>query len=291
MTWDDRVQTRFSSRGVASKWNDMYADRTPRLDEHFFRLRRDFTVRYVTEQLAGARRILDLGCGAGPVISELRARGRDCVGLDYSFEMLGHARDRIEARNAPRTGLLQADSRKLPFADESFDAVVCLGVISYVEDYRPVLSELHRVLRPGGTTIVSFRNKFNKTFCDPVRTAKTAVKKMIRWPEGPEEIRVGRWLDHREVQGYLQDAGLTYFGFEAIGFGPPRLSGRPFLGEGPAAIRVSDTLSWVLRVPGLARLAPWLCDVSLWIYQRPHIEGVRQRVPAPSAGAGAVARG
>ncbi|OXM62556.1 MULTISPECIES: class I SAM-dependent methyltransferase [Amycolatopsis] len=103
------------------------------------------------------RRILDAGCGAGPLTAELRDRGAVVTGVDASAAMLALARRRL----GDEVPLHEADLRDpLPFADESFDDVVASLVLHYLEDWGPTLAELRRVLRPGGRLIASVDHPF-----------------------------------------------------------------------------------------------------------------------------------
>lgn len=106
-------------------------------------------------RLAGdvsGRRILDAGCGTGPLAAELRARGAVMTGLDGSAAMLEIARRRL-GDDVP---LHLADlAQPLPFADATFDDVVASLVLHYLEDWDAPLAELRRVLRPGGRLILS----------------------------------------------------------------------------------------------------------------------------------------
>jgi SAM-dependent methyltransferase len=107
-------------------------------------------------EVAG-RRILDAGCGSGPLFAALRDRGAIMTGFDASTAMLQLARRRLGAG----AGLLVADlSRPLPFPDATFDDVVASLVLHYLEDWGPALAELRRILKPGGRLIVSVDHPF-----------------------------------------------------------------------------------------------------------------------------------
>lgn len=111
--------------------------------------------RPATLALAGdvaGRRILDAGCGAGPLFAELRARGAEVTGLDASAGMVELARRRLGPDADLRVGDL-ADP--LPFPDDAFDDVVASLVLHYLRDWGPTLAELRRVLRTGGRLIAS----------------------------------------------------------------------------------------------------------------------------------------
>ena len=98
------------------------------------------------------RRILDAGCGSGPLSAALRARGAVVTGLDVSTAMIDLARQRLGEDADLHVANLGAP---LPFADAEFDDVIASLVLHYLEDWAGPLSELRRVLKPGGRLMVS----------------------------------------------------------------------------------------------------------------------------------------
>ncbi|MER8018083.1 class I SAM-dependent methyltransferase [Streptomyces griseoluteus] len=103
------------------------------------------------------RRILDAGCGSGPLSAALRDRGALVSGFDASAGMLELARRRL----GDGTDLQVADlGSPLPYADDTFDDVVASLVLHYLEDWGPALAELRRVLKPGGRLIASVDHPF-----------------------------------------------------------------------------------------------------------------------------------
>lgn len=100
-------------------------------------------------------RLLDLGYGSGILLPELEARA------DYVAAVDKHGREDVVAEFLVRerlhaTGLLRGNLLTLPFADNSFDALVCLSVLEHIHDTAAGLRELKRVLRPGGRLLVGF---------------------------------------------------------------------------------------------------------------------------------------
>ncbi|MHA6510963.1 class I SAM-dependent methyltransferase [Tessaracoccus sp. Z1128] len=93
---------------------------------------------------ASAVTVLDLACGAGAMIDRLARPGRTVIGLDRSEAEL------VEGRRRGRGPLVLGHASYLPFADGSFDAVVSSLGIAVVSDRPRLLSEVARVLRPGG---------------------------------------------------------------------------------------------------------------------------------------------
>ena len=190
MSWKEEVKVRFSQQDAAQKWDLMYETDTVSLDEDCFRLRRDYTVDYLVSNFDQNTPICDLGCGAGPVTFEMLKRGYNVVGLDYSIDMLSNAKRRLIAGGISGRPLINSNAETLPFQDEMFDCVVCLGVISYVENYENIIKEIHRVLRPGGTVVISFRNKYNLVSNDPVALTKFLAKKLLVSHEHARKRRV-----------------------------------------------------------------------------------------------------
>ncbi len=98
------------------------------------------------------RRILDAGCGSGPLAAALRDSGAVVTGFDVSAAMIDLARQRLGGD----ADLHVADlASPLPFADAEFDDVVASLVLHYLEDWAGPLAELRRVLKPGGRLILS----------------------------------------------------------------------------------------------------------------------------------------
>ena len=98
------------------------------------------------------RRILDAGCGSGPLFAALRDRGAIVTGFDSSTGMLEQARRRLGDGADLQVAAL---GRPLPFPDGAFDDVIASLVLHYLEDWTGPLAELRRVLRPGGRLIAS----------------------------------------------------------------------------------------------------------------------------------------
>lgn len=93
---------------------------------------------------------LDVGSGPGNVTASLgRAAGPDglALGLDISEPMLARA---VRNEAGPQVGFMRADAQRLPLRDNTFDAVVSIGVLQLLPDPVTALAEMGRVLRPGG---------------------------------------------------------------------------------------------------------------------------------------------
>jgi ubiquinone/menaquinone biosynthesis C-methylase UbiE len=248
MSWQEDVRSRFAPIEDSAKWDRMYAEDTVNLEDEIFRLRRDFTVDYVTKHYDASASICDLGCGAGPVTSELLRKGYEPVGMDFSRDMLDNAARRIATVLPHRRPLAQCDIQSLPLGDERFDCAVCLGVISYVEEYDNIVREIHRVLKPGGTAIITYRSEKNLMVSDPVGPFRYLAKKLRKRFAAGRAFRIGDHMSFSEVRRVVQGSGLQLIGFKGIGFGPLRFNHRKLFDE-RISIRIHRTLTdWLDRL-------------------------------------------
>lgn len=112
------------------------------------------------------KRVLEVGCGAAMCSRWLAGEGADPVAFDLSAGMLRHAR-----RGADETGvvvpLLQADAQHLPFVDAAFDlAFTAFGAIQFAADSARIMTEVARVLRPGGRWVFATSHPTRWSFPD-----------------------------------------------------------------------------------------------------------------------------
>lgn len=103
-------------------------------------------------------RILDLGCGNGQTVFELRQLGYDAYGCDLAFKPGVHVE---ELRRCDALRLILQSPYKLPFRDEFFDAILSDQVFEHVADYDATIAELRRVLRNGGVSLHIFPSRFS----------------------------------------------------------------------------------------------------------------------------------
>lgn len=120
--------------------------------------------------LEPGQRLLDLGCGEGRhALTAYLKPGVEVFGVDLSAGDLGTAVERIDdmADYDPegRVQFLQGDALRLPFADASFDRVICSEVLEHIPNYLSVLEEIDRVLKPGGKLCVSVPRAWPEYLC------------------------------------------------------------------------------------------------------------------------------
>ncbi len=183
--------------------------------------------------LAQADRVLDVGCGWGRHLRLLHEAGHHVVGVDLSYPLLRRARDNGGAGSL----LVVADMRRLPARERSFDAVInlatSLGLFLEDADAATALTEMGRVLRPGGRLLVEgmngddaiagFAERDGWTLDDgtEVRVRRRLDRggrishEVLRW-EGPggagEKRHSLRLRGPAELEALVAAAGLTLYG-------------------------------------------------------------------------------
>lgn len=125
--------------------------------------------RHLPHELAGAEglSILEAGCGTGLLLDRLRPHVGRAVGVDLSRGMLKKARER-------QLEIVQGSVTALPFADASFDLTYSFKVLAHVEQIELALSEMTRVLKPGGVLCAEFYNELSLRYL--IKRLKPATK-------------------------------------------------------------------------------------------------------------------
>lgn len=115
---------------------------------------------------------LDLGCGEGRhVVSLFKEFNIWSVGLDLGFDDVKKTKDQFDSlpptEFSDKKGwqLFCGNALKLPFADRSFDHIVCSEVLEHIPDYQSALDEIYRILKPGGTLIISVPRYWPEKIC------------------------------------------------------------------------------------------------------------------------------
>lgn len=140
------------------------------------------TVDFSHFKMRAGDRVLDLGCGEGRhVISAYAEANVTAIGVDLCLKDLGTAQQRFadfnEADNGDKTfGLANADALALPFADHSFDKIICSEVLEHIPDYQAVLREIERILKPGGVFCASVPRAWPEKICWSLSDAYHAME-------------------------------------------------------------------------------------------------------------------
>lgn len=131
-------------------------------------------------------KILEIGIGTGRVALPLVQRGLGLWGVDLSYAMMVELQKKIEKRNF-RVALAQADAVALPFPRETFDIAYAVHVFHLVAGWQNALAEVRRVLKAGGSLLLSFHHR------DPNSPNMKLRKKLgaLAWEHGVDARRPG----------------------------------------------------------------------------------------------------
>jgi ubiquinone/menaquinone biosynthesis C-methylase UbiE len=112
------------------------------------------TAREILDTWPTGWRVLDAACGTGRHTLHLAALGHEVTGVDQSREMLDAAAKKATA-NGARIPFAIASTGALPFPTDAYDAAVCSLLFDHLPSIDPTVSELARVVRPGGRLLIS----------------------------------------------------------------------------------------------------------------------------------------
>jgi 2-polyprenyl-3-methyl-5-hydroxy-6-metoxy-1,4-benzoquinol methylase len=209
------VEKLLSKPDIHQQWASGY--RTSE-NESFFEQAFDYIVRVL--QPAEGATFLDVGCGSCAHSVRLARRGFRVRAVDFSQSALAMAEANIKAKGLDskietgRESLLD-----LSFPDASFDYILCWGVLMHIPDVEKAVSELSRVLKPGGTLVVSEGNmssleavsvrNLKRVLGKEKASVKRAPAGMEYWKMSDDDALVTRQADIKWLAESFRTRGLT----------------------------------------------------------------------------------
>jgi 2-polyprenyl-3-methyl-5-hydroxy-6-metoxy-1,4-benzoquinol methylase len=154
---DEEVEKTLRGADLHREWETRY--RTTQ-NARFF----DMAFRHILSALnaPSCAKWLDAGCGACSHSIRLAAGGFFVVAVDFSESVLEMAEENLRASGlGERIALRRENILSLSFPDETFDSVSCWGVLMHIPDLEKAISELARVLKRGGTIVISEGNMYS----------------------------------------------------------------------------------------------------------------------------------
>ncbi|OGR32140.1 MAG: hypothetical protein A2091_12695 [Desulfuromonadales bacterium GWD2_61_12] len=232
-------------------WKEVYAPALPRRFFSFeMRKRRELVVELLNKYAATADHpcILECGCGPGGILGAFAAHRCRLTGIDINRRHLTQARNEV----GENVTWIQADVESLPFRDQSFDIVCCVGVLSYLREDEPAVAEISRVAKPGGVVIMALPNWLMLgKICDPyyylvwmpLRAVRRLTCAIVAVPQRTQKFSAEMIRRYRPatIDMVYRRHGLTEVESCNVSFGPLTLWRREFLPL-PFSMRFSDAL-------------------------------------------------
>lgn len=153
--------------------------------------------------------MLDAGCGTGHFSAVAAGRGAHVTSLDVGERLLAKVATKCDSQR------IVASVERMPFGDQTFDIVLCTEVLEHLRSPRAGVSELTRVVRPGGRLIITTPNRVW------LPALRLASRLRLRPYEGIEN-----WVWPRTLCRWLRESGVVverFDGFNALPFAHPAL--------------------------------------------------------------------
>lgn len=155
--------------------------------------------------------VLDLGCAGGFMAEAMARRGAAVTGIDPAGDAIAAAREHARSEGLDiryEVGVGEA----LPHADGSFDTAVCVDVLEHVQDLETVVSEVHRVLRPGGVFLFDTINRNPLARFATITVAEDLLGLLPKGTHDPE-----MFIPPRNLRRILWAQGFTVDRFTGLG--------------------------------------------------------------------------
>jgi 2-polyprenyl-6-hydroxyphenyl methylase/3-demethylubiquinone-9 3-methyltransferase len=198
-------------QAIASRWWDPESEFKPLHDINPLR------VEYIDRQSGGlaGKTVVDIGCGGGLLSEAMAARGARVTGIDLAEQSLDVARLHLHESG------LEVDYRQVAaedFADEkpqAFDVVTCLEMLEHVPDPASIVAAAARLLKPGGTLVLSTLNRHPKAFALAIVGAEYLLGML---PRGTHEY--ARFIKPSELARFARRAGLVVSDVSGMSYNP-----------------------------------------------------------------------
>ncbi len=198
-------------QAIASRWWDPHSEFKPLHDINPLR------VDYIERQAGGLKdkTVVDIGCGGGLLSEAMAARGARVTGIDLAEASLDVARMHLHESG------LEVDYRHVSaeaFADEqaeAFEVVTCLEMLEHVPNPASIVEAAARLLKPGGTLVLSTLNRHPKAFALAIVGAEYLLGML---PRGTHEY--ARFIKPSELARYARRAGLQVTDVSGMSYNP-----------------------------------------------------------------------
>ena len=216
-----------------------------------------YLIPFLKESLTNKETILEVGLGFGSVSTILASTKNSYTGLDIAASAVAMCNSRLQQIGKPLNSV-HGDALSTSFPDMNFDAVVAIGSLHHTGDFDRAISEMSRVVKPGGVvcgmvySLFSLRN----FILQPIKTTKRCMAN-LRKPSRIKADQKLRWLSDHNSQG-IAAPNTEYFSRKALRqilgqFGDVKITAHN-LDSLPIPFGIGD---WLRKVLIRTKLATW----------------------------------
>lgn len=172
---------------------------------------------YVSKQMKGFGKVLDLGSGDGFLSLHLTKQGHEVIGSDLSENLINYSKKRAKNEKV-NVKFVQADMLKLPFTDNYFDAIVSIGVafnhMITKKDQIQALKEMKRVCRSNGKIILDLGNhRWKGAYVKNMRRTKDGDVIFLPIDDGKNLLTI-RNLTQKDMHPLLKEVGFSNWSYD-----------------------------------------------------------------------------
>jgi ubiquinone/menaquinone biosynthesis C-methylase UbiE len=202
--------------------------------------------------------LLDIGCGPGTLSQDLLGVSKQVWGVDISQGMINIADALFDQPQCKgKVHFAVGDAENLPFPDEFFDAVVCVGVLRYLDSQKRGLREIYRVLKPNGVVVATFYYRYSLHWFSmcllyrPLLPLISLARRrslrecLLKYRAEPLPFSYRKFRKEYSKCGF-RDMEIQHSGFDIFPINRlfPRLSRRVYM-KAESAFFNSNTLGWL----------------------------------------------
>lgn len=212
-------------------YEERYRNRT-NLNAYDILTRKDVVLECLDRLGIRRGRLLDVGCGPAVYTPDLTRQGFEVWGVDLAPDVVNRAMEIMShSRYADKAHFRCGDIEHIEFPDETFDVVIVMGLFDYLPSDEAALTEVHRVLKPGGVAFISLQNRYS--YCTVIRSLVWPFRPLLRHLFGSRfrgrELCGDHWTRTHTLRAFRQTAlrtGMTtiledFVNFNLIPFNLP----------------------------------------------------------------------
>jgi ubiquinone/menaquinone biosynthesis C-methylase UbiE len=251
--WNELCGTNMAAKlGISN-----HSPESQRIFDDWFFAFYPYLIPFLEDSLINKEAILEVGLGFGSVSTILANSKHSYTGIDIAESAVAMCNSRLQQIGKPLTSV-HGDALSTPFPDMNFDAVVAIGSLHHTGDFDRAISEMSRIVKPGGVvcgmvySLFSLRN----FILQPLKTTKSCIAN-LRKPIRVKADQKLRWLSDHNSQGAAAPC-TEYFSRKALRqileqFGDVKITARN-LDSLPIPFGVGD---WLRKVLIRTRIASW----------------------------------